>query len=156
MTEIKILLIEDELAHAKLVEVYLSAAANFRANLTHVTTLKECLNKLSNTQFDVLLLDLGLPDSNGLNTLYKVTEKYKEKPIIILTNDKDENLGVEAVKMGAFDFMNKEKLGIDSLSKAILYGNERKLLLMQISKLTQKLQDAELRIKILEGKKGSN
>ena len=103
MTEIKILLVEDELAHAKLVEVYLSATANFKVSITHATTLKQTLIELSSKQFDVVLLDLGLPDSNGIATLERVIEEYKQQSIVLLTSDVDENLGVRAVQMGAQD-----------------------------------------------------
>lgn len=143
MTEIKILLIEDELAHAKLVEVYLSATANFEVVISHATTLKQCLYELSINNFDVVLLDLGLPDSKGIDTLEKVIEKYKEQSIVLLTNDVDESLGVRAVQMGAQDFLNKEKLGIESLSRAILYARERNRLLKQVSRSTQRLKEAE-------------
>ena len=144
MTEIKILLVEDELAHAKLVEVYLSATANFKVSITHATTLKQTLIELSSKQFDVVLLDLGLPDSNGIATLERVIEEYKQQSIVLLTSDVDENLGVRAVQMGAQDFLNKEKLGIDSLSRAILYARERNKLLKQVSRSTQRLKEAEV------------
>jgi len=144
VTEIKILLVEDELAHAKLVEVYLSATANFKVSITHATTLKQTLIELSSKQFDVVLLDLGLPDSNGIATLERVIEEYKQQSIVLLTSDVDENLGVRAVQMGAQDFLNKEKLGIDSLSRAILYARERNKLLKQVSRSTQRLKEAEV------------
>ena len=144
MTEIKILLVEDELAHAKLVEVYLSATANFKVSITHATTLEQTLIELSSKQFDVVLLDLGLPDSNGIATLERVIEEYKQQSIVLLTSDVDENLGVRAVQMGAQDFLNKEKLGIDSLSRAILYARERNKLLKQVSRSTHRLKEAEV------------
>jgi len=144
VTEIKILLVEDELAHAKLVEVYLSATANFKVSITHATTLEQTLIELSSKQFDVVLLDLGLPDSNGIATLERVIEEYKQQSIVLLTSDVDENLGVRAVQMGAQDFLNKEKLGIDSLSRAILYARERNKLLKQVSRSTHRLKEAEV------------
>lgn len=143
VTEIKILLTEDELAHAKLVEVYLTTA-NFKVNITHTTTLAECLKELGKNKFDVVLLDLGLPDSKGINTLERVVEKYKEQSIVLLTSDVNENLGIKAVQMGAQDFLNKEKLGIDSLSRAIQYAKERNKLLKQVGRTNQRLKDAEV------------
>lgn len=148
MTEIKILLVEDELAHAKLVEVYLSAAANFKVSITHAITLKQCLNELSINKFDVVLLDLGLPDSKGIKTLQKVIDAYKEQSIVLLTSDVDDNLGVRAVQMGAQDFLNKERLGIDSLAKAIMYARERNRLLKQVGRSTQRLKEAEALAKL--------
>jgi len=140
LTEIKILLTEDDLAHAKLVEVYLSATAQFEVSITHAITLEQCLKELKTNQFDVLLLDLGLPDSKGINTLERVIEKYQDQSIVLLTSDVDENLGVKAVKIGAQDFLHKEKLSIDSLSRAILYARERNVLLKQVNQTKQKYE----------------
>jgi len=134
VTEIKILLIEDNMGHAKLVEVYLSAAANFEVSINHATTLKECLKELSQNQFDVVLLDLGLPDSSGLNTLKEVLKKHKDQSIVLLTSDIDKNLGLRAVKLGAQDFLQKEKLTIESLSRAIEYALQRGIMLKRIKR----------------------
>lgn len=148
MIEIKILLTEDELAHAKLVEVYLSATATFKVSITHAITLAQTLDELSKNQFDVVLLDLGLPDSKGIKTLELVIEKHKEQSIVLLTSAADESLGFRAVAMGAQDFLNKEKLGIDSLSRAILYARERNRLLKQVGRTNQRLIEAEILAKM--------
>jgi CheY-like chemotaxis protein len=104
---IKILLIEDNPGDAYLIEEHLEEFANFSYELIIVETLAEALCVLKKKPFDVILLDLELPDSYGINTFLCVHNKNPLIPIIILTGLNDEKIGEYAIKEGAHDFLVK-------------------------------------------------
>lgn len=104
---IKILLIEDNLGDTYLVEEYLEEFANFSYELKNVGTLIEALSVLNNQPLDVILLDLSLPDSDGINTFLRIRNQNSLIPIIILTGLRDEAIGTYALNEGAHDYLVK-------------------------------------------------
>ena len=104
---IKILLIEDNPGDAYLIEVHLEEFANFSYKLKIVETLDEALRVLNKKHFDVILLDLELPDSYGINTFLRIHNKNPLIPIIILTGLSDRTIESYAIKKGAYDFLVK-------------------------------------------------
>ena len=105
--KIKILLIEDNPGDAYLIEEQLEEFANFLYEFINVGTLNEALNVLKEQTFDVILLDLALPDSYGFNTFLSIHNINPMIPIIILTGLKDETIGTYAIKEGAHDYLVK-------------------------------------------------
>lgn len=101
---IKILLIEDNSGDICLIKEQLTEFATFLYEFKNVGTLKEALSILTEETFDVILLDLGLPDSDGIHTFLKIYNKNPLTPIIILTGLNDETIWSYAVKNGAQDF----------------------------------------------------
>ncbi len=104
---IKILLIEDNPGDACLIEEHFEEFANFSYELKIVETLDEALRDLKKKHFDVILLDLELPDSFGINTFLRVNNKNPLIPIIILTGLSDRTFESYARKKGAYDFLVK-------------------------------------------------
>jgi CheY-like chemotaxis protein len=104
---IKILLIEDNLGDVYMIEEQLEEFANFSYELNNVGTLNEALSVLKEQLFNVILLDLGLPDSDGINTFLSIRNQNSLIPIIILTGLKDETIGTYAIKEGAHDYLVK-------------------------------------------------
>jgi CheY-like chemotaxis protein len=104
---IKILLIEDNPGDSYLIEDHLEEFANFSYELKNVGTLKEALNILKYQPFDVVLSDLSLPDSDGINTFFSIHNENPLIPIIILSGSNDEDIGACAVDNGAHDFFVK-------------------------------------------------
>ena len=104
---IKILLIEDNSGDAYLIEEHLEEFADFSYELKSVGTLNEGLNILKEQPFDVILLDLVLPDSDGVNTFFSIHNENPSIPIIVLTELDDEAIGSYAVEKGAHDFFCK-------------------------------------------------
>ena len=104
---IKILLIEDNLGDAYMIEEQLEEFANFSYELNNVGTLNEALSILKEQLFNVILLDLGLPDSDGINTFLSIRNQNSLIPIIILTGLNDETIGTYVIKEGAHDFLVK-------------------------------------------------
>jgi len=103
----KILLIEDNPGDVYLIEENLEEFANFFYEFKNVGTLNEALTVLKKQPFDVILLDLELPDSYGINTFFSIYNKYPLIPIIILTGLKDKKIEANALKKGAQDFLVK-------------------------------------------------
>ena len=104
---IKILIIEDNLGDAYLIEEYLEEFDNFSYEIKNVGTLTEALSILKKQPFDVIVLDLGLPDSDGINTFFRIHNENPLIPIIILTELDDEAIGFYALEKGAKDFLVK-------------------------------------------------
>ena len=122
----KVLLIEDNPGDARLVWEMLREDGADRFELAHVEQLDEGLKCLYEETFDVLLLDLNLPDSQGLETLNRAYAQASGVPIVVLTVLADVALGIEAVKRGAQDYLVKEQVDGNLLMRSIYYAIERK------------------------------
>ena len=105
-----ILLIEDNPDDALLLEVMLADVSNASFRLTHAETLSEGLRELDGATHDVVLLDLSLPDSHGLDTFARAHAQSPGTPIIVLTGLDDEDMAVQAVQRGAQDYLSKNQL----------------------------------------------
>jgi signal transduction histidine kinase len=162
-TPVKILLVEDSPADAKLLCETLREISENKFELTCVQQLSEAMAKLAESGFDAILLDLYLPDSQGLETIESILSTAPTLPIIVLTGLKDENAGIQAVRKGAQDYLVKGQTDSDLLVRVIKYSierkrNERELrkardeLEMRVKERTIKLEKAvdELRNEILK------
>jgi PAS domain S-box-containing protein len=121
---IKILLIEDNPGDADLIEEMLDRT-DVRFELKCVERLSLGIEQLQADRFDIILLDLGLPDSHGLDTLMKLNESKPEAPVIVLTGLADETVGTEAVKAGAQDYLIKGQIDKKLFARSIKYAIER-------------------------------
>jgi signal transduction histidine kinase len=123
---IKVLLIEDNLASARLLQEVLKGANRQEFQLVHKQRIQDALKQLDKDKFDIILLDLSLPDSQGLDSLIPIISKNPHIPIVVLTNMNDEELALEAVRRGAQDYLAKRHITLDSLVRSICYAIERK------------------------------
>ena len=98
MTPVKVLLIEDNLAEARLMRELLKESPVKQFELVHAQRLQEALDRLQENCFDVVLLDLTLPDSAGLGSLIPLLKAVPSLPIVVLTNTNDDDLALEAVR----------------------------------------------------------
>jgi CheY-like chemotaxis protein len=122
---IRVLLIEDNLGDATLIKGLLGDCRE-DFNVTRVASLAEAKESLLGQYMDVILLDLGLPDGRGLDTLTQALEFSEAAPIVVLTGSKAESIGTEAVRMGAQDYLVKGDSTADAIERSILYAVERK------------------------------
>jgi len=122
----KVLLVEDNHGDARLIQEKLKRAGAKEFEISYVGRLDEALIKLEAEAFDIVLLDLGLPDSQGLNTFTKVQEQVPDVPIVMLSGLADESLALKTVQLGAQDYLMKGKVDGDLLVRAIRYAIERK------------------------------
>ena len=124
--KVEILLFEDNPGDAGLIEEMLEEFADFPYELKNVETLNEGLSLLKERPFDVILTDLRLPDSDGIDTFLDIHARNSRIPIIILTGSEDEKIGIDAVKKGAQDYLVKGQVDGRLLKRSIQYSIERK------------------------------
>ena len=115
-----VLLVEDSPTDALLAREALEGQPQFR--LTHVERLGDALTAMSAERFAVILLDLGLPDSQGLDTLLKLHQRAGHVPVVVMTARDDEELAVRAVQAGAQDYLVKSQVQEGMLGRAIRYA----------------------------------
>ena len=125
-TDLDALLVEDNPGDAKLVEHHLGSPsiAHFveDVSLTHVESLAGAVDAVEDRSYDVLLLDLGLPESAGLETLDRATGRVDDVPIIVLTGMDDRETAMKAIERGAQDYLPKGELDGDRLVRALRYA----------------------------------
>ncbi|MEH2460545.1 hybrid sensor histidine kinase/response regulator [Nostoc sp.] len=122
---IKVLLVEDNSGDVFLLQEFLKEVTTVVINLIPVERLSEALNHLANEIFDVILLDLSLPDSQGLETFVIAHHQAKATPIIVLTGLDDETLAIRAMQQGAQDYLVKGQVTGDLLVRSMRYAIER-------------------------------
>jgi PAS domain S-box-containing protein len=137
---LKILLVEDNAGDVVLLREELRHVRNLRLEMTHVETLAEAVSRLENESFDIILLDLSLPDSFGLAGLTILESKRPTIPIIVLTGLEDDELASQAVRQGAQDYLTKGHNSIDLLVRAMLYAVERKQAMEELHKVNRCLK----------------
>ncbi|MBW4543037.1 MAG: hybrid sensor histidine kinase/response regulator [Symplocastrum torsivum CPER-KK1] len=137
---IKILLVEDNPADADLLSEFLEEADETQWSLVHVEKLKEALQTLRENHFDVILLDLSLPDKQGLATVVQTHETAPDLPIVVLTGLNDRVTALDAVRQGAQDYLVKGKIDSNLLVRAIGYAIERSNTLKQLRQSEEQLQ----------------
>ena len=121
-----VLLIEDNLGDIVSIRTMISELSDGLFELKFAESLGEALKILENENFDVVLMDLGLPDSQGFRTFTQVHNQMPELPIIIITGLEDEDLGVSAVKEGAQDYLVKGQVDKKLLARSLKFAIERK------------------------------
>ena len=137
---LKILLIEDSLAEARLLEEFLQQAKSKEFSLVHVKRLREALEQLNQDSFDAILLDLTLPDSQGLASLPPLISLAPSVPIVVLTNTNDDELAIEAVRQGAQDYLVKRQVNSQLLVRSLYYAIERKQMSESLRELNKTLE----------------
>lgn len=122
---VNILLVEDDPAYERLLRRMLSdAEVDFR--LWHVTSAAGAVKALDGRACDVVILDLTLPDSSGLDTVRTVARAARDIPIVVLTGAEDERLPLEAMRCGAQDYLGKGEVTGAMLARCIRYAVERR------------------------------
>ncbi len=144
--EHKILLIEDNLADIRLIKELLSDT-KLDANLKCANSLSKAIKYLEEETFDIILLDLGLPDSQGIKTFSRINSIVPKVPIIILTGTNDDDLSIQAIREGAQDYLIKGLVDTSILKSALRHSIERKHLLVKLESIElRKLEQNELEL----------
>jgi signal transduction histidine kinase/DNA-binding response OmpR family regulator len=123
---IRILLVEDNPGDARLIREMLTGPEAQGISIEWVPRLSQGLEQLGKGEIDLVLLDLGLPDSRGLDTFLKAYTHAPEIPFVLLTGLDDETLALTAVGKGAQDYLIKGETDANTLFRAIRYATERK------------------------------
>jgi two-component system, cell cycle sensor histidine kinase and response regulator CckA len=123
---ITVLLVEDNPGDARLMREAVREAEGSHIQLVHVDTLHKALHRLDQDRFDVVMLDLSLPDAEGLTTLVRTHAHAPSVPIVVLTGLDDEGLAIRAVREGAQDYLVKGQVTGQLVVRAMRYATERK------------------------------
>lgn len=141
-SRIPILLIEDNAGDVAIMESKLNEAG-IRYELFVEETLTDALALLKNTEIDLVLLDLNLPDSKGFRTLTTFIEKAPNVPVVLVTGMNNEIIGNQAVKAGAQDYLVKGYYDGKSLGRAIRYAIQRFNDKRQIASTARELENTK-------------
>jgi len=125
LEDVRILLVEDNAIEARMLREMIREACSGPFHLEHKDRLSSALDFLSSGQFDVVLLDLSLPDARGLESVTQLHAHSPKVPIVVLTSLDDEAVAVRALRAGAQDYLIKGRVGGDLLVRSVRYACER-------------------------------
>ena len=144
--ELKVLLLEDNPGDAFLMKFYLGESTSPVFNVSHAETVKAALDLLAEGPFDIILSDMNLPDSFGVDTIKTILGKFPGNLVIVLTGLTDEDVGLETVRYGAQDFLTKGKFDSKVLISSVMFSFERFKLNKQIDSFTKQLGEENSRL----------
>lgn len=133
---VKVLLVEDSPTDAMLLTEALGDERSMQFRTAHAETLADAMKRLQEQAFDLILLDLGLPDSQGLETFARMHDHAPQIPIIVLTGLDDDTLAIQAVKEGAQDFLTKGRVDRYWLVRNIRHALERHQMYLEVHALS--------------------
>ena len=122
---IRVLLVEDNPGDARLVQETLAEVETPEFELTHVERLSQARQRLAEEQFDVVLLDLVLPDKPRMGSLIEIHDQASRVPIVVLTGLDDETMASWTLEEGAQDYLIKGQTDKDSLVRCIRHAIQR-------------------------------
>lgn len=134
----EVLLVEDDRSEALVFERLLAGNAAVSFAVTHAKAAREAASHLACKRFDVVLLDLFLPDSQGLDTVCSITAHAPDVPIVVLTSLADESLALRAVQEGAQDYLVKSNVvDCEGLGRSLCYAMERHRVKSRLTRLAR-------------------
>jgi two-component system sensor histidine kinase/response regulator len=140
MQTINLLLVEDSLVYTKYIKVLFDSCGKHTFKVNSVDKFCEISPEITSGRYDVLLLDLGLDDTNGINTLQKVIDSKYNLPVVVLTAAKDLDLEKNAILLGADDFLVKERIDVNILTSCLIHTIERFKLRQVLERKEMELQ----------------
>ena len=123
-----LLVVEDNPGDARLLTEMFNENDSHNTELTHVVCMSDAERHLAERKVDVILLDLGLPDAQGLEAVRRARAAAPTIPLVVLTGLDDESLAVKALQEGAQDYLIKGRIDAHGLLRAVRYAVERKTL----------------------------
>lgn len=137
---LRVLLVEDNAGDARLLREYLAPSETVRFEIETVARLSEAMDATRARDFEIVLLDLSLPDGHGLDTYSTLVREAPDLPIVVLTGLDDDALALRAVQAGAQDYLVKGQVSESTLARSLLYAVERHRVQSQLKTLS--IQDA--------------
>lgn len=133
---LKILLVEDNPGDARLMQEMLAEACESRFSVVTTDRVAASVGCLAQGDVDLILLDLSLPDSEGIDTLRRMQSIAPAIPVVVLTGLNDEQLAIQAMREGAQDYLVKGQIDSQLVVRAIRYARERHQMMMAIRSLS--------------------
>lgn len=155
ISNLRILLIEDNSGDARLIKEMLKDVHQLSIELEHADSLSFGTERLTKGGIDLVLLDLSLPDSQGVETLARLRKAFADIPVVVLTGLDNEESAIEAIGSGAQDYLVKSLINSHSLFRSIRYALERHRMIEELRKANRRLLDhqkkaiEEERLKVL-------
>ena len=146
-TVLRVLLVEDSRSDAFLLQESLAESELGGFDFTHVHCWADALQCLRQKQFDLLLLDLSLPDITGRETFLRARAEAPHLPIVVLTGEANEALGLDAVRHGVQDYLIKGQAYGRQTARAIRYAIERKQVEEALKRAEEALRDSERQLR---------
>ena len=147
---LRVLVVEDSQIDRRILESMLSESSSTISFLRSASTLEGAMKLLAEHEFDVVILDLNLPDSEGEETVRRLNVKYPQVAIVINTGAYEDELGLHTLGYGAQDFLVKGKYTAYVLHKALHYALERKRLELELTTAYERLKDAQFQLLQME------
>jgi len=141
LKDVTILLIEDNPGDIRLIQEIINEEKDSFWEVLVAENLSRGLERLASGGVDVVLLDLALPDSTGMDTFHKVQRQAPGVPLILLTVSNDEEMATYAIREGAQDYLVKGQFDRRMLARSVLYSMERKSLLCEKERLIAQQQE---------------
>ena len=135
------LLIEDNPGDSYIIKQLLKFESSLKFNITSCNTLSSGIEQLNKKKIDVILLDLGLPDGQGFETISQMIEITPHIPIIVLTGKNDQDFSLEVLQKGAQDYLVKNEISAEVLIRSIRYALERINLVQKLKQREQELSN---------------
>ena len=145
-SKLKILLVEDDQEFANLLKIRLGRETNPPLEITSVPTLNEALSALEVKDWHLILLDLMLPDSSGIQTFIRVHAKAKHTPVVIMTGLDNDQLAIDAVRKGAEDYLVKADTNSRLLLRIIHHSIDRHRIKEKLASVTGRLRETNLQL----------
>ena len=151
---IRILLIEDNPADARLLKEVITAnyqpsGSNFSCKIDDAPSLTEGLEKIGTGEYDAILLDLGLPESSGQDTLDRCVDLFAQFPVIIMTGNDDSALAEKSIKMGAQNYLVKGDYDTGQIRQTIRYSIERFRFIRDMQENQERIEHLNLVLKAI-------
>lgn len=134
---LRILLIEDNPADVLLIQEYLQTSKRFEYEMVHVMELKDVETAMQNNHFQIILLDLNLPDSQGLNTVHRVLKLAPRIPIVVLTVVSENGIAFKAIEAGVCNYLRKDLIASPALAFLIERTIEEELQKQNLIQMTR-------------------
>ena len=147
---LRILVVEDNPVDRRILESMLAESTTVISLLKTAQTLADAIQLLDQHEFDAIILDLNLPDSEGKDTLLRLSSQFPQVTIVINTGAYEDEVGLHTLSYGAQDFLVKGKYTAYVLNKALYYAVERKRLELELNEAYKRLQEAQSQIGQME------
>ncbi len=156
MNALRILLVEDNKSDAALIREMIHEESGKDVDKAEYELISrdshgKAMEYLAENTVDAILLDLSLPDSEGIDSVRRLIAREKNTPVIVLTGLDDEAVAIQALQSGVQDYLNKDALCGDLLVRSLRYSMERFHNLQEKEKLIRELQEALDNVKTLSG-----
>ena len=123
---LRILQLEDNLADARLTKIFLEEAGLFDFQIDRVVHLSEALNSLGTNSYDLIIADLHVPDSRGLETVEKLVGQAPSLPVVVCSGMQSDEVATRSVELGADDYILAEDLDSRDFARSILFAYLRR------------------------------